>query len=827
MRRPMLGIVFCYLAGICSGVWQTGLDFSTGFILAIFALVFAFLLSAAGGHFRARNRMFALAANVFIFLAVFFAGWLAVDLRLHSPSARDLSALMDKPREGIELIGIVADDPALRKNRLDEKKYWSFGMRVEAVSRVGMFQKARGEVQVRLSQNEIQPCYGERWHLRGVLVDNYRFPDLPLTEAGKRFIPQRFLFYVDSQSVPVLLTQASRRSWLYWCFFIREKCSVALSRGIEHRPDVIAILQALVLGRQHELTLAMREAFVATGTYHIFAISGQHVAIIALFIVFVLQLYGVGRLNWFYYLAPVLIVFTVMTGMSASAVRGCIMALMCFLGPLFKRKTDISSAMALAALLIVGVDPLQLFQAGFILSFGIVAGLIVLCPPLIAMVIKRIASDPYRLEPENLPARTARKIIQWVFFMLTASFAAWLVSTPLIARWFNLVSPVALLANLLVIPLATLVLLAGCLSIVFGWCWPFITEAFNFTNVFLVSLMVGLTEIMARIPFGHIFVRSPPLWFVCLWLAVLVIWRSYYQKTRIWLAAVLVMVIAGGLMWYAQRNEWEIHVFNIDQCAVCLVNKAGNKPLLLNAGSRYQAHSVLRYLHKMGVNRIQAFLCPFPDAKHIGAAKEIIAAVPVSRIWCGAKKPGAGSLKELCAEAEKRRIGAGELTNGITPGDGQSWRIRSGRNGWNIDVFNGSNGVIQDKREDLSRLKRDLPDGRSDGPLTIFINTNVQTQMTARILIGNEQTPLAVDIEESPISGSGNGAGFAVPTEAQCRILCCPTRVERAQSYCGQSSGLQLPARIILGPGQGVLLLPGKEKEKARAINLDLSAGGR
>jgi competence protein ComEC len=337
-----------------------------------------------------------------------------------------------------------------------------------------MFQKARGEVQVRSPQSEAQPRYGERWRLRGVLIDNYLYPDSSRTEASERIIPQRFLFYADNQSVPVLLTPASQWSFLHWCFFIREKCSVALSRGIEHRPDAIAILQALVLGRQHELPLEMREAFVATGTYHIFAISGQHVAIIALFIVFVLQIYGIGRMNWFYYLMPVLVVFTVMTGMSASAVRGCIMALMCFLGPLFKRKTDISSAMALAALLIVGADPLQLFQAGFLLSFGIVAGLIVLCPPLIEMSERHLAPDPWRIEPENWPARNARKAIRWVLFMLIASFAACLVSTPLIARWFNLVSPVALLANLLVIPLATFVLLAGCLSIVFGWCWPLV-----------------------------------------------------------------------------------------------------------------------------------------------------------------------------------------------------------------------------------------------------------------------------------------------------------------------------------------------------------------
>lgn len=864
MRRPLLGIVFCYSAGTLGGAWINSFHFITVLAFAFLALVVAFGLHRLCRPPRNVSKIIPQylgivfvcrfspgLATCFVYLAVFLAGWLAINLRVNSPSGRDISALMDRPREGVEIIGVIADDPALRKNWREDGQYWSFAMKVKAVCRTGAFQKARGEIMVSMPTNTA-PHYGEHWKLCGVLIDKVRLANASGLDAIKSQLPHQFGFQVSTnQFFPVLISRPLPWNLFHLCFQLRQKSADILARGIEDRSEIVAILQALVLGRQHELPAALREAFVATGTYHIFAISGQHVAIIAIFIVVVLQAYGIGRLNWFFYLAPVLIIFTIMAGMSASALRGCIMALMCFLGPMFKRKTDISSAMAFAALLIIACDPLQLFQAGFLLSFGIVAGLIILCPPLIAMVERRIAPDPYRLEPENWPARNARNVLRWCLFMMTTSFAAWLVSTPLVASWFNLVSPVALLANLIVIPMSTLVLLTGCLSIVFGLLCPFVAEVFNFANVALVSLTAGVARILAQVPCGHIFVRSPPIWFVCLWLAVLVIWRIYYQKTRIWLAAVLVLLVAGGLMWRSQRNEWEIHVFNIDQGAVCLINKAGSDPLLLNTGPRYQARNVLRYLRKMGVNRIQALACPFPDAKHIGGAKDIIAALPVNMIWHGAKKPKAGFIKELCLEAEKRRIGVGELTNEI-------WRVQSGRNGWNIDVFEGSNSVIQNKKGNVSA-------GCPDGPLIIFINAGVQTQMTARILIllrrevaakdkndeetwlwrmerflidppmiatdrrfiGNEQTPLTIDIEDASISGSKNSAGFGLPAEAQCRVLCCPTIEERTQNYCGQSSDLQPSARIVLGPGQGVLFTPDKEKAKTRAINLNLSADGR
>lgn len=864
MRRPLLGIVLCYLAGTLGGVWIAGLHFITVLAFTLLALGAVFGLDCISRlhQSKSRHRNFKDAAGpealalpmmidsgkgraaaslprrpnldiippyqetififrflpglavCFIYIAVFLAGGVAINLCLNSPSGRDISALMDRPREGVEIIGVVADDPALRKNWRGDYQYWSFAMKVEAVCRTGVFQKAWGEVLVSMPTNAVakNPHYGEHWQLCGVLIDKACLANTSGLDAINSRLPYRFAFQVSDQSSPDLMAEPSPWDLFHWCFILRQKCADILARGIAHRPDVAGILQALLLGRRYELPDGLRAAFVATGTYHIFAISGQHVAIIAMFVVVVLQESGICRLNWFYYLAPALIIFTIMTGMSASAMRGCIMALMCFLGPMFKRKTDISSAMALAALLIVGADPLQLFQAGFILSFGIVAGLIVLCPPLIAMVERKIISDPCQIEPENWPARGARKIIRWILFMLIASFAACLVSTPLIAYWFNLVSPIALPANLIVIPMATLVLLTGCLSIISGLFCPFAAEVFNFANVAFVSLTTGVTKALAQAPFGHVFIRSPPIWFVCLWLGVLVVGRIYYQKTKIWLAAVLILLIAGVLMWRSQRNEWEVHVFNIDQCAVGIVNKAGSNPLLLNTGPRYQAHRVLRYLHKIGVNRIQTLVCPFPDAKHIGGAKDIIAALPVSRIWRGVKKPRAGFMKELYSEAENRRIGVGELTNEI-------WRVRSGRNGWSIDVFNDRDGVVQNKKEDLSA-------GCSAGPLTIFINAGIQTQTTARILIGNEQTPLVIDIEEVPISGFRNSAVFSMPSEAYCRILCCPTAEERTQSYCAQSSDLHPPARITLGPGQGVLLLPGKE-EKIRAIDSDLSANGR
>lgn len=817
VRRPLLGIVFLYLAGTWAGVWIVRDCFLTGLIMALLSLAIALVLNLLGNpspsargfnsqfmRFRLLSSFGPRLATGLICLSILIAGYLAIDLQINSPSKRNLPALMDRPREGVEIIGIVSDDPALRKGWRNGQLYWSFNMRIEALSRVGQFQNARGDVRATMlcNDNEKRPYYGERWRLRGVLVDNLRFAggDSPL-----KWSKNRFLFQVDSQSKNICVSEPSHWNLLHWCFVLRQKCADSLALGIGHKPDVVGTLQALVLGRAHELPLNLREAFVATGTYHIFAISGQHVAIIALFVVVVLQAYGVCRLYWFYYLAPILVVFTIMTGMSSSALRGCLMALMCFLGPMLMRKTDIASAMALAALLIVAVDPTQLFQAGFILSFGIVAGLIILCPPLIALTERLHVPDPYRIDPENEAVRNMRSVVRWCVFMAVASCAAWVVSTPLIARWFNLVSLVALPANLIVIPLATLILLAGCVSILFGWWCPFIAEVFNHANLFLVSLTTGITCLLAKVPLGHVYVKAPPLWFVFTWFGFLAVWRVFYQNAKIWLVALLILIIAGALNWRAQTKDWELHVLNVDRCAVCLLTTAEGGTLLLNTGSDYQARSILQYLRKMGVNRLQALGCPVPDPKHIGAAKEIIATLPVRKLWFGAKKQRAKLLNELYLEAETRRIEAGSLTNKV-------WRVQSGKNGWNITGYCGSNNVVQQQR-------MDLPANYSREPLTVFIQTGIQTQMTARILIPGGQAPSVIDVEEIPVSGFRKNACFAAPGEAQYRIVCCPITEDRDVNFDEKSFDNQ--TSIALGQGQGVQFVPDRERVKIKVLSVN------
>lgn len=657
LRRPLIGIALTVCTGTFLGLVHAASEFTSLVGLGLGLLALSLVLDAGYWRLNARVRDGGTGASAIVqrlaaglstgcfYTAVLLTALLAAELQVRNPSGQSLSALMDKPREGVAVIGVIADDPLIQAVGPFRRDAWSFGLEVEAIHRLTAWQKARGRVQVRLpiASDQSAPAYGERWCVTGVLTDRAEIAPRPPGDQSPtwplalpsiwQWIQSRYAFDADPEMGERLVGQPGN-ILMQTCYRWRRQAAEYLERGIAHRPDVVGLLQALLLGYRQELTPALRRDFTVTGTYHIFAISGQHVAILALFVIAVLQAIGVSRPRWFLYVTPALLFFTLATGLSSSAVRGCLMILLCFLGPWFDRRPDIVSAMALAAILILAYDPTQLVNYGFILSFGVVIGLIVFCPLMLAPVELRLAPDPLRLQPETRLTHWLRQAACWLAFLMVAAVAASLISAPLIAHWFNLISPIALAANLVVVPLSTLVLLAACLSVIFGGIWPLLGEIFNFANVVLVTLLLTLTRLLARVPGAWWFVSSPPLWGLALWYGTLAAWVLGWGKRRLWLVGAMVMLLAWGYSVFKSWDRVSLALFNPGDDVVGLIKLPPAGDVLINCGSRIQGGKVSRFLQQQGVNRLQVLALTRADERHVGGAPALMDSWPIAQAWC-------------------------------------------------------------------------------------------------------------------------------------------------------------------------------------------------
>lgn len=523
--RPLVGLTVAFIAGTVAGFRLEANP------TALLAAALAFGALAAVRVFRAgrgggRRAPSGALASLCTVLSVLVAGWLASTLdarRWAAPPAA--SPASDLAAETVRLTAVALGDAEIVRTRTNGWVIARLTMRVEPPERDDDLSPLTADlhaaqVSIYSRPGDRLPLYGERWRVTG------RLSARPGPSGSHALLPFArspvFLFTARSRMRFVSARHGSR--WAAACYAARRNAARSLSLGIEDRPQVVGLLRALLLGHRQMLEERLREAFVATGTLHIFAVSGLHVALVAVMLVFLLAALRCPRSRWALVLGPLLIGYTFITGARASAVRACLMALLYWSAPLAGRRPDGFTALAAAALLILALDPSQVHDAGFILSFVAVLGLMTLYPPLMAPWRRRFGPDPLQLAPDPWERVASRRVGHELASLLAMSVAAWLASTPLMALYFGRFTPVALLANVPVIPLSFLVMVAGTLSMVLGACADTFAVIFNHANLPLVWLMTESMTWLGRVPGANFDVPPPPAWALCLWYAALGLW---------------------------------------------------------------------------------------------------------------------------------------------------------------------------------------------------------------------------------------------------------------------------------------------------------------
>lgn len=620
-RRPLVGMALLVLTGTLLGL-RVPLPIVPLLVMGFLCAVLVWRLPRG-------------LASLPLALLLVVAASLRADLSARDPSPAALHRVMGGREEGVTVVGTVVEDPVPRISYAGEAQ-WEFAYRVEAIDRIGTWQRARGRVRctVRGADVEAIPAYGDRWVMQGSLRPPYP-GGRPRSGAGEGRLNSRG---------GDLLARNQASALMRWCIAGRRASAAALGRGLEAYPTHHALLKALLLGYREELPPDLRTAFSATGTLHMFAISGLHVGILSGLLMGVLNTVGFPRHRWILLLAPALVAYTMATGLKPSAVRACVMALSYWLSALVGRRPDGLSALALAAVVMVVYAPLQLVTPGFILSFTVVAGLLLLTPPLHRIFRSWAAPDPWAPTRRKGLAHHARAALAVVLGLFAFSLVAWSASLPLTATFFHIFSPIAVFGNLLVVPAAYVVVLTGCLSIVTSPLSGFVAEVFNHANRVLIDVLLGFIDLMAAVPGGHRFVRAPhPVW-VVVWYLLLAGWALAppTRRNRLRLGACAAVASAVWVGLCAVPRPLEINVLDAGGGVVIHVDAGRREHLLVNAGSVYESGRVARHLRSRGVNRVRALILSSHHARDAGGLAALTNSVPLDEVWVPPVAAGEG-----------------------------------------------------------------------------------------------------------------------------------------------------------------------------------------
>lgn len=425
------------------------------------------------------------------------------------------------PMHDAQLVGRIAVPPDYYAYPSGTHGTWVFPLDCEGVKDGDEWIRRRGRIQVRIADAlpDLGFGIGQRMQFSGDL----RKRDFPGNEAIE--------LDVARDEGWILLDDAPRFSLVPLGQQLREKGAQTLTHGIEDRADQLAVYKALLLGYRKAVPPEIYRRFTQTGTVHVFAISGLHVGMVGLFITIILKAAGVPRDKWGVWLLPLLLLYVCSTGMKSSALRAWTMAAVYFLAPLFRRKPDVPTAVAFAAILLLWLKPSEIQSAGFIFSFTVVSFLI--------MAFSAI--------PRHwVGGGKGGRVRTYVASLGITSVAAFVASIPLTALLFGNFSPVSLLGNLIVVPLTFCIVVSGWLSMLV----PVASDIFNHAAVVFINGLSGSVELLAQVPGAWGPVPPPSLlavlfWYVG-WIGLLVCARTGPQRIRAlgWVALAVAWTVA-------------------------------------------------------------------------------------------------------------------------------------------------------------------------------------------------------------------------------------------------------------------------------------------
>ncbi|MHB9058399.1 MAG: DNA internalization-related competence protein ComEC/Rec2 [Bacillota bacterium] len=449
-------------------------------------------------------------------------------------------------------------------------------------------------------------------------------------------------------------------------------------------PTEAALLEGVVFGGSRGLPPEVEKAFRDAGVFHVLAVSGSNVAFVAGAVLWLARrlrarpqtaaLWAIGAV-WFYAL---------MTGAGASVVRASVMATVVLFGRVIGRPADAANSLAVAGLIILGRSPLAIHEAGFQLSFGATAGLLM------------FARGPDR-------------------FGLRTTGSAQMALMPLTLGSFGQAPCTALISNVVVIPVAGVLVLAGVSASAAASLLAAAAPAGAVVGglIFLpcrlgLWLMLRTVSLASSLPWAYVNGPAPPAalafayYAALLWLAARLRARGpsaeparaslqgYARMPRgdraLTLAAGFLLINLGAALFVWPRllppTRLEVTFLDVGQGDSAVIRPPGGRTIVIDTGNRSPAPAsggrpspgaaaegdqpspafdagervVLPYLRRLGVSRVDLLIITHAHDDHSGGARALIEGIPVSAVVEGPAAYTSSTLEDARLAADDRHV---------------------------------------------------------------------------------------------------------------------------------------------------------------------------
>ena len=615
----------------------------------VVAVLFAFagLLAAAILHRGGRMRL----ETAVLLMAMIAVGVVLWTVRSRVDEGQDIALLAATPEfsdnPAICIIGDVANIPALdmpadlasMPGHTDSPRTLLL-LQSRALMRGEEAIRARGLLRVLIEGDATeQLSWGDRIQLTGQI-------DLP--EPAKN--PGEFDFarlmqrqgmsamaFARHPAAARVIQPASVWNPERWLNVFRQQTVILLRDNLNAQNRATA--EALLLGNRGHLSPDVERDFIASGTMHLLAISGLHVGILFVFLVRVQNLLLVSRTRSLLLAGLVCIIYTLLTDLRPSVMRSTCFILLYILGQTLYRDIRMGSLIGATVMLLVVLNPSIAFDIGAWLSFLAVSAL--------GWVSEHDSPPEDRAAPPDAVTWQDRfrelrgQSSEWLRLNYRRMLTIAVLTAPIVATQFHVVSLVGMVVNILLIPLTTVTLICGYMAIFVGLLVP---PAASITTIpfdwMLSALHLGVS-LSADVRVGFVMIPDLPAWFVPVYYALLalcVIARHTVVRQSFRISLLIYVIFVFRTICRVPEHEGlTCSVLSVGHGNAVVVQTPDNRVLLFDAGAMHRgertADTVCRFLWNRGYRMIDAIVISHPDLDHYNAVAGLLERLPVGHVF--------------------------------------------------------------------------------------------------------------------------------------------------------------------------------------------------
>lgn len=424
------------------------------------------------------------------------------------------------------------------------------------------------------------------------------------------------------------ITAGRQGNWRYFPQRAAKAVKEQILQIYREDPICAAFMTAELTGDRSLFSTQDYTELSQVGMAHLFAVSGLHCAFLVSLIGFLIP---PGRRRLFAGVAiGSLLFYMLMVGLTPSVVRACIMQIFLLVAPLFKRESDALTALGAALLVILAVNPFAIGSVSLQLSFAATFGLVVLAPKIM---------EAWQNAGEKWP-RPAKAVLRFLLASMAVTVSSLAFTVPLAAYYFNILTLISPLSNLLIVWAAGWSFMLGFLTVLLSFLSLAVAQTLGVFSSILIYYVHTVTALLAKIPFHAVYFTNPLLkyWVLYSYAMFAVCYflggrRRRYAAASALAALTLALTVAVNARTY-YGGDLNMMVLNVGQ-GECVLLYSGKTAALIDCGSSGSTDpgaEAADLLATMGIHRLTYVMLTHYHADHTNGMENLLARVPVDRL---------------------------------------------------------------------------------------------------------------------------------------------------------------------------------------------------